>query len=68
MLVCQILTVTPGSGVHEASTTRSASRTGRPVHPSETSSRSSSSKVVHGPAVVVATSAQASAGLAKGSG
>src|SRR5262245_53796592 len=43
------------SGLHDASTTLSASRTGKPDQPSDRFSRERSLCVVHGPSVVDAT-------------
>src|ERR1041384_2455060 len=66
--VCQIFTVAFASGAHAALTTLSASRTGIPVQPSETSTRSRSLGVLHGPSVVVATTMHDASGVVNGSG
>src|SRR5262245_58972994 len=68
MFVCQIFTAAPASGLQLPSTTLSASRTGSPVQPSETSSRTRSVAVVHGPSVVVATMRQLVSPPVNGSG
>src|SRR6185436_9841692 len=66
--VCQIFTTALATGAHALLTTRRARRTGRPVQPSETSTRARSLVVVHGPAVVDETIAQAAGTLVNGFG
>lgn len=68
MLVCQIFTSAPAIGLHAVSTMRSPRRIGRPLQPSEMSSRSRSEAVVHGPAVELLTIMQLVAAAANGSG